>query len=114
MGCLPWDYPPPPGTDPVRTPLCNTYVDSSGGYNNSQLAFEKAMEDGGTNEACTNGCLPDCEETTYDVQVDTTSLRTDKLCQEGETREVRVYVIQNKRKWLYRPAAKTMVKGREY
>ncbi len=89
VNCLPWDYPPPAGVDGSAVPLCTSYNDKKTN-NNSRWNFEMAMDDAEVNKACTNGCLPDCEETDYDFQVDTTNLEVDRLCKDAGRRDVSV------------------------
>ena len=87
VGCVPWDYPLPHGIKSDTFPTCTSYKDSK--TNNSRYAFELAMDDSDTIKACTDSCLPDCEETTYEVHVDTTALEPEELCAEEETRQAR-------------------------
>ena len=65
-----------------------SYEDEEDVYNNSILAFEKAMKDRENTRDCEKMCLPNCAETTYSYTIDTTDLHTDELCKNQDTREV--------------------------
>jgi hypothetical protein len=58
------------------------------GYNNTLLAFDKAMKNVNNSKACGEMCLPNCDETTYKYTVDTTELNTEELCKNKDTKEV--------------------------
>ncbi len=87
MGCLPWDFPFPAGLDSKEAPYCTTFVDKDG-TNNTLKQFMDGLDDAGSSKQCTDQCLPDCEYTSYDYQVDTTELKPKKLCADAETRKV--------------------------
>jgi hypothetical protein len=85
--CIPWDYPTP--TDlhgPNNFSLCTSY--EGDGYNNSLGAFNSAMEDSRNNNHCSDSCLPNCDETSYEYGIDTTELNTLELCEDPITRKV--------------------------
>ena len=48
------------------------------------------MADPVITDECTHECMPNCEEVTYSWEMDTTNLQAGHLCQEEETREVRL------------------------
>ncbi len=55
---------------------------------NSLAAFEAAMGDIENSRKC--NCVPDCEETAYQHQVDTTDLEIEEICQNKGRVKVRV------------------------
>ena len=84
--CTPWDYPLLKGSQ--ISPICTSYYDGKD-YFNSLHNFKIAMNDPQIMKVCKEACLPNCEEITYSYEIDTTDLKIDQLCQEGEkTREV--------------------------
>ena len=72
--------------------MCTSYNDGVQ-YFNSLRDFNQLMEDPVITDRCTHECLPNCEEVTYDVVMDTTYLQPNHLCQEEETRKVRVFLV---------------------
>jgi hypothetical protein len=58
------------------------------GYNNSLMEFEEAMGNGKNTQGCEQICLPNCDETTYKFNIDTTELDTEELCSSKDTRVV--------------------------
>jgi hypothetical protein len=87
VNCIPWDYPIPRGINSKTLSVCMSY--EGDGFNNSLLAFDKAMGDVNNTKNCDEVCLPNCDETTYKYTVDTTELDTEELCSDRDTREVR-------------------------
>ena len=87
-GCVPWDYPIPPGFKETDLKHCTAFSDGKT-YNNSRYAFEMAMDDSSIFKTCSEQCESNCEETAYDVQIDTTTLEAEELCKNGQIRDVR-------------------------
>ena len=88
VGCLPWDFPVPEGLGGAANfPLCTSHV--GGNLNNSRYAFDTSLDDSDVLRNCTEDCMPDCTETSYDYQVDTTNLDAEELCLDENTRNVR-------------------------
>ena len=69
--------------------MCTSYDDGAE-YFNSLGGFNRFMADPVITDKCTHECLPNCEDVTYSWVMDTTNLQAGNLCQEEETRQVRV------------------------
>ncbi len=74
--------------DRAKFPLCNAYNDGTTSCNNSRLQFEHAMDNSSFYKSCSEQCLPNCEESDYDFQVDTTKFNLERMCQDPTLRMV--------------------------
>ena len=75
-GCIPWNYPVPGGLEESNFDIC---VANSYGLNSSNLAlFQQLMDSEESMANCE--CSPDCEQVTYEPQVNSFDLDVEALC----------------------------------
>ena len=83
--CTPWDYPLPQGKDSAS--LCTSYYNSTKHFNSLQ-GFNNIMQDSTVSKRCTQECLPNCKEITYDYRMSSIDIEAKKMCQDDATRKV--------------------------
>ena len=77
VGCLPWDFPVPFGWEEVNVEICYS-INTDSKKSNKVAMFYEAMNNNSNLRQCQ--CMPDCEVTIYDTQVNFCGLMSLSIC----------------------------------